>query len=68
MTNPFYNGDAPMPFQGVFEEEPEEPGKKRRRVLFTGGMMGPTGFAEGPMYPVLMTTEEDWEEEEDPNP
>lgn len=69
MANPFYNDEAPMPFRGVFEEEPEVPGKKRRKVLFTGGLLGPMGYPGASMYPFIMGPVEDlYEEEEDPNP
>lgn len=69
MTVPFYNDEAPMPFRGVVEEEPEVPGKKRRKVLFTTGLVGPMGYPDGPMYPFIMGPSEDLDEEdEDPNP
>ena len=69
MSNPFYNSDAPMPFRGIFEGEPEVPGKRERRVLFTGGLLGPMGCPDGPMYPFIMgPTEDFYGEEEDPNP
>ena len=69
MASDFYNEDAPKPFDGVYEEEPEAPGKKRRKVLFTAGLLGPMGYMNGPMYPFVMGPVDGYEEEEeDPNP
>lgn len=70
MAKPFYNEDAPMPFDGVLEEEPEVPDRKKpRRVLFTGGMLGPMGYMNGPIYPFIMGPADYFDdEEEDPNP
>lgn len=63
------NNGIPLPFDGTLEEEPGVPGqKKRRRVLFTGGLLGPMGYPDGPMYPFIMGPAEDEAEEEDPNP
>lgn len=74
MTSDFYNHDAnaPIPFAGIEEEEPESPKKKKKRgeLLFAGGMMGPMdGYMSGLTYPFLnpLLLEED-EEDEDPNP
>ncbi|MDE7262985.1 MAG: hypothetical protein K2N78_13125 [Oscillospiraceae bacterium] len=68
MTSDFYDNDAPMPFQSVFEEEPAVSGKKRRRVLFNGGLMGPMGYMDGPMLPFVMGPVAGYEEEEDEDP
>ena len=70
MSRDFYNEDAPMPFSGVFEEEPEVPDRRHpRQVWFTGGLLGPMGYMTGPMYPFLMGPVKGFEEEEeDPNP
>lgn len=58
-----------MPFEGILEEEPAVPGRKRRRVLFTGGLLGPMGYPGGSMYPFIMGPVADYDEEdEDPNP
>ena len=68
MTSEFDMEGSPIPFSGVFEEEPEVPGKKTRRVLFTGGLLGPMGYMNGPVYPFVMGPADYEEEEEDPNP
>ena len=70
MVSDFYNGDAPTPFGGIYEEEPGVPGKKRRRVIFNAGLPGPMGYPGGSMmFPFVMGPVLDYEEEEeDPNP
>jgi len=80
MVKDFYNDDAPMPFrdmlEGEPEGEPEVPGHKKRKAIFTGGLLGPMGYPvgypigypDGPMYPFIMGPTEDSYEEEDPNP
>ena len=68
MMSEFDMEGGPNPFSGIFEEDPGVPGKKSRRVLFTGGMLGPMGYMNGQVYPFIIGPEEDYEEEEDPNP
>jgi len=79
MVKDFYNDEAPMPFRDVVEGEmevdPEVPGHKKHKAIFTGGLLGPMGYPvsypigypDGPMYPFIMGPTEDYEEE-DPNP
>lgn len=71
MARNFYNEDAPMPFDGVLEEEPEVPDREHpRRVLFTGGLLGPMGYMNSSTFPFIMGPAEDFydDREEDPNP
>lgn len=70
MVSNFYIEDGPMPFRGTYEEEPEVPGKKRRKVIFNAGLPGPMGYPGGSMmYPFVMGPVLGYEEEdEDPNP
>jgi len=82
MAKDFYNDDAPMPFrnmvEGEPEGEPEVPGQQKRKMVFTGSLLGqmgypigypmgyPMGYPDGPMYPFIMGSAEDYEK--DPNP
>ena len=68
MVFDLYSEGIPLPFDGTMEGDPEVPERKKRRVYFTGGLMGPIGYPDGTVYPFIMGPVEDYEEEEDPNP
>ena len=71
MTSKFYNEDGPTLFDGIVEEEPAAPGKKRKRMFFSGGMWGPEGYMNELAFPFLAGPIVEFDaddEEEDPNP
>lgn len=62
-----YDENAPIPFEGSVEGEPETSWEKG--LLFAGGMIGPMGYMNGLAYPFFDPPLVDGEEEEvDPNP
>lgn len=66
MSNLIFHDDTPFLFDPFDGSEGGSPEQRKKRVFFAGGLMGTAGYL-GAVYPVILDTFEE-DEEEDPNP